>query len=513
MSGSQRPVSQAEYLARRLLANGATGTLSGLRALASSYPYHRSDLRPLALVLSLLRDPPLSYPSLRSGTPEGLDTEPILRALVCFDVAHHVGQSMSSDTASCAAFSAMLKEDWPSLLPWLTYTLEYSASVMPGEHVGVLISAAANFLVNYGTRPPFAFNTIVDWTSTVRLAARIWTGDFNQGLTFRKVTLATVEFFSSCLEMDGPAKTAVVDLFQEPNKARPFFKSFATQISALERDPTEAGALRVVLMHDFYVLLVENLSRSTDWRNIWRWIITRSPLKACIKTTLSLLSRPVPIDRWRLAQLGGLLVAMEEDPESIISKVVRLAQAGLAPLLYECIQNAGDISGASEMVIFGYLRHLASYLPYQRVSRAVAKSLHRHQANSPHASVLPGWSFFYSTLGLSALSAAKRRAYYAFACDNLNHLRLRDQDASPSEGEHRKVGKTGSLFIAMNVLKQPICYAHGVGTVNGFLGAAKEAMGLSLFTYSTCCASEELMLGPWMACPPSTGPWEPQAMR
>ncbi|KAF5323867.1 hypothetical protein D9611_008258 [Ephemerocybe angulata] len=418
MSQTEIRTTQEEYLARRLLANGATGALPHLNALAHAYPYHGSDLRPVELVMSFLRDPPLSYPSLRLGASGGVNTEPLLRTLACLDVVHRVGRSVASDTPSCTAFSVMLKDGWPSLLVWLTYTLEYVEMVMPGARAGVPISTVANFLVAYSTRPPFAHHTIDDWTSTIRLAFRIWIGEFSQGLTFRNVTLTTIEFFSNCLEMDGSAKAAVVEIFQDSNRAWAFFKSFGTQITTLARDPTEAGAMRVVLMHDFYVLLVEHLSKSPDWRNTWRWIIQKGPLKACVATTLSLLSRPISIDRWRLAQLGSVMVAVEEDIEAILSKVVRLSRAGLAPLLRQC--GRSTVSGVSDMVIFGFLRHLASYLPYQRVSRAVTKSLERYHANNPSALQDAGWNFFYSTLKLSVLSAAKRRGYFAFACDNLN---------------------------------------------------------------------------------------------
>ncbi|KAF6745565.1 hypothetical protein DFP72DRAFT_856345 [Ephemerocybe angulata] len=453
MAQVQAAITPGECLARRLLANCATGAVSNLRALVHSYPYHHSDLRPFQLVMSLLRD----SPSLRSRGPDDRTPEPLTRALVCLDIIHHVARATVSSPLSYGPFSQMLKEHWSTILSWLTFSLEYPGEMIPRERVILL---AIYFLTDYGARPPFAPNTIEDWETVVDLVFRTWSGEFNQGTTLTKVTVATVEFFDSCLCLGGSAKAAVLDLFFDLNRARSFFKSFATQLTALnpDADETPSGAHSVLLMHEFCIYLVECLSKTPNWVEIWKLIVKEGALKAYTSTAFTLLSIPIFVPWWKVAQVGKLLRVVEENTEGILSRVARLSRADLAPLLGNCIETMGAHGGASELMIVGHLRYLASYLPYQSVSKAVIQSLERQYAARPWARPplsIAGWNLFHSTLRLCTMSAAKRNAYYAFACDNTKHLALRVQENSPSGEDFtsRKSAKVtiGSLSIVTSV--------------------------------------------------------------
>ncbi|KAF6760418.1 hypothetical protein DFP72DRAFT_1062798 [Ephemerocybe angulata] len=438
MAQVQATTTPGECLARRLLANSATGAVSNLQALVHSYPYHHSDLRPFQLVMSLLRDSPSSYPSLRSRVPDEHTPEPLTRALVCLDIIHHVARATLPSPLSYGPFSQMLQEHWSTILSWLTFSLEYPGEMIPMIPRERVILPAMYFLTDYGARPPFAPNTIEDWETVVDLVFRTWSGEFNQGTTLTKVTVATVEFFDSCLCLGGSAKAAVLDLFFDLNRAQSFFKSFATQLTALnpDADETPSGAHSVLLMHEFYIYLVECLSKTPNWMEIWKSIVKEGALKAYTSTSFTLLlSVPVFVPWWRVAQVGKLLRVVEENTEGILSRVARLSRADLAPLLGDCIRSMGTHDGASELMIVGHLRYLASYLPYHSVSQAVIQSLERQYAARPWARPplsIAGWNLFHSTLRLCTLSAAKRNAYYAFACDNIKHLALQIQENSPS---------------------------------------------------------------------------------
>ncbi|KAF5342607.1 hypothetical protein D9611_001710 [Ephemerocybe angulata] len=416
-------VGEEEYCARRLLANGATGVIVYLEALRDAYPYNSSDLRPLEAVMPFLRHPPRSYRALRSGPVNGIELEPVVRAL--------------------------LSEDWEIILSWLAIAIEYSGSLVPGsEKLGASTSIAASFLSAY-TAPPFSRHAIMgDPSATVELAFRIWSGEFNEGSPLTTITVtAMIKFFSNCLDMKGSANDAVVDHFQIPHRAGAFFRSYVTQIDGLNRDSgqTEGAVLCTIGMHDLYIYLLECLSKSPNWENIWKWAVKRGALKANTESAFALI--PIPsIKRWRVAQIGTLMAMAEENTEGIISKVVHLSRADMAPLLRECIRTAGD-DRASKMIVRSLLEHLSSYLPYSRVSQAVFQSLEHHSANIPKASPPsdPAWRNFTSTLTFSALPSTAHKACYAFACDNLNHLRIQ--------------GQTNSITRASNPPKRKTCVA------------------------------------------------------
>lgn len=86
----------------------------------------------------------------------------------------------------------------------------------------------------------------------------------------------------------------------------------------------------------------------------------------------------------------------EEDAEGILPKIVQICRAELAPLLRQFARTMGD-DGASQVIIRAFLRHLSSYLPYPRVSRAVLRSFEGHGAS--RLSVSPSsdaeWIFFF----------------------------------------------------------------------------------------------------------------------
>ncbi|KAF5328979.1 hypothetical protein D9611_013515 [Ephemerocybe angulata] len=232
---SAAPVTNAEYAARRLLANGATGEIPHLQALADRYPYDRSDLRPLDVVMPFLQTPPQLYLALDIGFPHGVNSKPAMRALLCFQIIHRIGLSMGSDLPSRTGLAAFLQADWPCILSWLNFALDRSGS-------SAAISTVAQFLaVCYAA----GSDVMGDVPVTVDLAFRIWCGEFNQGETSEHVTSSMVQFFKKCLDTGGSAEAAVADLFESTSRT-PSRSSSRTATTSLHSTPIVLQAERYV---------------------------------------------------------------------------------------------------------------------------------------------------------------------------------------------------------------------------------------------------------------------------
>ncbi|KAF6755617.1 hypothetical protein DFP72DRAFT_1067424 [Ephemerocybe angulata] len=478
-------VTQSEYVARRLLANSATGAISALKALAQEYPYQSSDFRPFEAVISFIRDLPPPQPTQSSHSAA------MVQALACLGVVERVGVALNPGHPCFEAFLVMMKGEWPFMLAWLTFSLEHSVNFVLTEHIAVPpILTIARFLAKYSPPPAFA-SPVGGWDATVDLAFRIWSRNVHETKQLEEVTEAMLSFWGKCLDVEGEAKNTVLDHFQEPTTAQSFFKSYAALLMVRSQDTSPQGVLYTFQLQGFYMRLLRHLSRLPNWRNIWRWTIKKGIFKAYTASIFILLSGPVYVDRSMLAGLGNLILLAEKDAEGILSKIVRISLEDLAPLLYECLHtperdtrnyaarlllSSDQDARAAQQAIFQHLRRLEAYLPYPCVSRAVAISLQRHFANRPQLPshmLVKEWSLFRSALTFSALSHTKEEEYYLFACDNLNRSGLRTAVLHQakiqclgghaliaerfSTAPHSAKGRIGILSIDMSALVLLIC--------------------------------------------------------
>ncbi|KAF5313348.1 hypothetical protein D9611_008605 [Ephemerocybe angulata] len=430
MNISQSAVSpHSEHDARRLLANAATGELSQLKALVQTYPYRHSDLRPVDVVMPFLRVPPLSLPTRHQADTTAIDLLAILKALTCIEVIGHVGQAAGSKPLSSHAFSDILREDWPSVISWLTFSLEYSAENMSRERMIIPVTSVAQLLVDF-TQRAFKSSIIRGACSrTVDLAFRIWSGEFTQGRTFTKATCALAGFFGNCLDMGDPeAATTIMEHLQDPNRAKSFFKFLIAHLVELDRTLTTGNALRIIKTHDLYIVTMESLSPSTIWKSVWGWSIKEGALNAYTRSVHTLLSSGIFLDQQGIAYMGGLIEMAERTGSGILSKIGDLSRSGLVPLLYRYLHAIPD-DLPSKDTIRTFLRLTSSYLPYPSVYQAVVQSLEPYRAiilsDAPRHDAC--WKHFYSILRFSSLSSSARNAYYAFACDNIKHLEVQEQ--------------------------------------------------------------------------------------
>ncbi|KAF6755600.1 hypothetical protein DFP72DRAFT_847327 [Ephemerocybe angulata] len=446
-------ITRGEYVARRLLTNSATGSISHLTALAKGYPYHCSDLRPFEAVIPFLQGSPPSLPTLSSVS------DATIRTLACLEIIDRVGLSLKPNHTCYATFSVRLREEWPSIVAWLTFSVEDSVNFAPHQRLTVSpISTVARFLSRYFTRPPFASTGMGARDASVDLAFRIWGGEFHETVPLNEVTQAVMEFLSNCLDVEGEAKTTVLDHFAEPNTAQSFFKSYTTQLTTRAEDLSPEGMIYTFQLHGFYMYLIGHLSKSPSWRAIWRCTVKKGTFRAYAVSTFILLSGPVYVERWMLADLGALIQAAEEDPKGILAKVTQICREDLVPLLYECVHTgAPDVGDPvhSQSLVVKRLRHLESYLPYPNVSRVVTESLRCHFANRPQYPshiMAKEWKLFHSALRFSTLSHSKQDEYYAFACDSLKHLarQIRGNNTSGGQGRdtssRRECRKCGTVF-------------------------------------------------------------------
>ncbi|KAF5328974.1 hypothetical protein D9611_013483 [Ephemerocybe angulata] len=422
---------QAESVATSLLDNAMSGLVPHLRELAHSYPYHPSDLRPVDAVMQFLQTTPLSFHALRFTPTNTTELQPMLRALASLEVIYRSGQvvegSLECDDPTSVMLSTILEKNWASILSWLTYTLEYSERAMPPKLLSIPILTVAQFLSRF-SRPPFSPAIMGDYLETIELALRVWCREFNQGNedAFINSACSMAELFGNCLDMKGLAGAAVMAIFQNPNQAEAFLKSYAIHITALDTaSQSWIETMRLLEMQSWYIHLMKHLSDTTSWSSVWRWSNRNGTIIAFSKSIHTLLRSSTYIERWRLAHVGDLIAMAEKDEEGIISKVVQLLRADLAPILYECLRTMRDCT-PSKLVVRGFMRHLSAYLAYPRVSRAVTVSFSHHFNTTPKATPPsdPVWEHFWTTLTLSSISVAVREATYIFQCDNLDHLEL-----------------------------------------------------------------------------------------
>ncbi|KAF6748665.1 hypothetical protein DFP72DRAFT_1074019 [Ephemerocybe angulata] len=439
MDNNSGGLTQTESLAASLLDNAMSGLVSHLRELAHSYPYHHSDLRPVNAVMQFLRTPPLSFHALRFAPTNTTELQPVLRALASLEVIYRSGQvvegSLECDDPTSIMLSTILEKNWASILSWLTYTLEYSERAMPAKLLSIPILTVAQFLSRF-SRPAFSPAIMGEYLETIELAIRVWCREFNQGDddAFINSACSMAEFFGNCLDMKGLAGAAVMAIFQNPNQGEAFLESYAIHITALDTESQSwIETMHLLEIQAWYIHLMKHLSETTSWSSVWRWSNRNGTIMAFSKSIHTLLRSPMLIERWRLAHVGDLIAMAEKDEEGIISKVVQLLRADLAPILYECLRTTEDRT-SSKLMIRGFMRHLSAYLAYPRVSRAVTVSFSHHLNTTPKATPPsdPGWEHFWTTLKLSSISAAVREETYIFQCDNLNHLELHGRNGGTS---------------------------------------------------------------------------------
>ncbi|KAF6748633.1 hypothetical protein DFP72DRAFT_853279 [Ephemerocybe angulata] len=452
-----RATPQREVLARRLLANASSGEVPHLRALAHAYPHHYSDLRPVETVIPFLRIPPAAYPALCTRPSNKVDLRPVLQALVSIEVIQHAGHAVTSDSnaTSCGGLSGILERDWPYIILWITYTLEYSEFTMPPESLHIPMLIVAQFLTEF-TQTPFSPTIMGNSSTTIDLAFRVWCGEFNKRGPLGKATPAMLEFFSNCLDNGASSEAVLHDHFQDLNQAESFFKSCTMHFSDLADDSTAAGASRILQIQETYAHMMESLARSMSGNAVWKWSIK--------KGTGPVLRGPLSAERWKLAQVASLIAMAEDVENGIVRKIVQLIRA------------------ASSLIVGTYLQTLSAYLPYPLVSRAVAQSLedYFHDTGATPLPSEPSWLRFWSTLKITAHSSAAQSAFYTYACDNINSVL---NGVTPNSlmvrllagtffhlGGHVGVakpfftalmnarGRIGKRFTGMNVRALQICY-------------------------------------------------------
>ncbi|KAF6746049.1 hypothetical protein DFP72DRAFT_1076637 [Ephemerocybe angulata] len=366
-----------------------------------------------------------------------------------------MGLEARNDPHTGIQFTSILRDYWPSIIQWLDFALNYGLIALPASQLNAVIGNITNFLSSL-TIPPFSPIEMMgdDFEGAVDLALRVWAGEFHRGEAMPYEHFYSLVFFFCRNLCEKDTAAMFVGALQAPTRASSFFETCAAQITAYRNtlsasDNSTKVAQSLANVCNWHTRLLALIS--DNWDGAWRWVIKHKALLEHAKALQTLVASPTATSHWALTQIGLLVGKADCRPEHLLGKLLHLARGDIIPALYGCLK-AHDERSAEFATAQSLLKVLSAYLPYQAFAQAVSLSLSSYFSGSP---IVPlgrcshGWKVFvYLLARYYPVVATERRAYFAFACDNLNHLSCQNlhPGSSPSPTARRSCSGCRTVF-------------------------------------------------------------------